>query len=288
MKTNKKVVLITGCSSGIGYQTALTFARQGYQTFASLRDVKSEGALLLKQIAQKEHLDLFIVPIDVTRDESVKKGVKTVMEKADRIDILVNNAGIMYLGAIETFTIDKIKAQFETNYFGAIRMIKAVAPLMRKQQSGLIINVSSINGLISAPLYGIYSSSKFALETMSEALRFELAHFGIRVALVEPGIFKTRFWENGRYLPETPKNNPYGQLYTFFTRVDKKQRIKENRFISHLIDPSRVANKIYEIAQVKNPQLRHIVGYDANLIFALRKTLPDSVWFWLLHKVYRW
>ena len=161
----KRVVLITGCSTGIGYYSALTFARNGYCVFASVRDMHSNGKEVLEKIAKDEKLELSTLEIDITDEISIKKAVERIFNKEGRIDILVNNAGVMHLGPVELFTIDEIKQQFEINFFGTLRMIKEVVPIMRNQKSGKIINISSINGLVSAPLYGIYSSSKFALRS---------------------------------------------------------------------------------------------------------------------------
>lgn len=284
-----KTILITGCSSGIGFETALHFARNGYQTFASVRNINSRGARNLRQCAQNGELDLHVIRIDVTQDVSVAYGVEEMLKKTGKIDVLVNNAGFAYLGAIEDFSIAEIIEQYNTNIFGCLRMIKAVAPIMRRQKSGLIINISSINGLLPFPLYGVYSSSKYAIETLSEVLRFELHPFGIRVALVEPGSFITNLPQNRKH-PQNQgtKNSPYKQLTdSFFSRYERLHSIR-NPIVKWLSDPKRVAKRIYTIAQTNNPNLRNVVGIDANSMLLLKRILPDSFIFWLMKKVYQW
>lgn len=285
----KKVVLITGCSSGFGYFSALKFARNGWLTFASMRNVEGAGAKELWEIKNKENLPLELIKIDVRDETSVKEGVEMVERKAGRIDVLVNNAGFGYLGPVEEFSIDEVKTQFETNVFGVLRVVKYVAPIMRRQNSGSLINISSIAGLISLPLNGVYSSSKFALESLTEALRFELAHFGVKVSLIEPGSSNTNFWYNLKY-PKSLESadSPYQD---FSKGALGKWRKAENRFKSSILTkffrPDSVVNKIYEIAQMENPSLRYSVGLEASAIF-LRKLLPQPIWEWLLHKVYNW
>lgn len=285
----KKVVLITGCSSGFGFMTALKFARSGFLTFASMRDVECDGAKEVLEIKKKESLPIEILPLDVTSQLSVEEAVQMAVNKASRIDVLVNNAGFGYFGPVEEFSVDEVKAQYETNVFGVLRMVKSVVPVMRQQKYGSIINISSIAGLISLPLNGVYSSSKFALESLTEALRFELNHFNIKVSLVEPGSFSTSFWNNLKYpksleLADSPYQN-------FSKESLSKWKKAESRFKSSIsarfFNPDAVVNKIYEVAQMENPSLRYPVGLEANAIF-LRKLLPQSLWERLLHKVYKW
>ena len=286
---DQKVVLITGCSSGFGYFSALKFARNGFSTFASMRDVESAGAKELWEIKSKENLPLEIIKMDVRDETSVKECVDTVLKKADRIDVLVNNAGLGYLGPVEAFTVDEVKAQYETNVFGVLRVISAVTPVMRRQCSGHIINISSVAGFITLPLNGVYSSTKFALESLTEALRFELSHFGIKVSLVEPGSFNTSFWVNKRY-PKSldDPSSPYqGFNKSAFNKLRKAEGRFKSGFTARFFNPKSVVDEIYKIANQKNPSLRHPVGIDAYAIIP-RKLLPQRVWEWLLHKVYNW
>lgn len=284
------MILITGCSSGIGFNIALKFARNGHKTYASLRNLAGEGAKKLLTIRTKENLPLEVIQIDVTKEETITKSVTEILSKEGHIDVLINNAGFGYLGAIEDFSITEIKDQYETNIFGVLRMVKEVAPQMREQRQGLIINVSSINGLVPFPLFSIYSSSKFAIETLSEGLRFELSHFGVKVVLIEPGSFATKFSENRKY----PKNlgttaSAYKELTdNFFARYKKTHDASKVGLVSKVVNPEKVVNKIYEIAQTSNPKPRYKMGYDAFFFYYLKKLAPWWLWEKLLHKAYKW
>lgn len=192
--TDKKVALITGASSGFRRLTAETLARRGYCVFASMRNVdgKNSGvAAEILNLAKHENLDLHVVELDVTDDASVNAAVHSVVSEAGRIDIAVNNAGGGGMGPAESFTVEQVVQQFDQNYVGPHRVSRAVLPHMRKQQSGLIINVTSTAGKISLPFMGHYAGSKHALEALSEAYSFELADQNIDIAIVEPGAFPT-------------------------------------------------------------------------------------------------
>lgn len=284
------VVLITGCSSGIGYETALKFARSGHKTFASVRNAKSDGAKKLKQIQQIENIYLEILQIDVTDVDSIKAGIKIIKKKSGRIDVLVNNAGFGYLGPIESFSIKEVEDQYNTNIYGILRMVKEVAPIMRAQRKGTIVNMSSISGIIPFPLFSVYSSSKYAVEAISEGLSFELSHFGIRVIIIEPGSFLTNFTRNKKHPREfgDPKS-PYKPLIQyFFDRYNKTHDKERSDFVSKVLEPKAVVDTIYKAVNSENPRLRYLVGNDAHIYFILRKILPQRVWNWLLHKVYKW
>lgn len=288
----KKVVLITGCSSGFGYLTALKFARNGWQTYASVKDLESQGAKDIWEIKSKENLPLQLLPIDVNSTLSVEEGVGMVTNKSGRIDVLVNNAGFGYFGPVEDFSLEQIKEQYETNIFGVLRTVKEVAPIMRRQGSGTIINLSSIAGLVTFPLYGVYASSKRALEALSEALRFELSHFGVNVVLVEPGSFRTNFDRHRQRSKDTinSKETVYKELLKiFWSRFEEKpqSRILPKTF-RRSGDPGQVADVIYEISNQSKPRARYLVGNDAHFYYFLRKILPDFIWEYLLHKIYKW
>jgi len=282
-----KSVLITGCSSGIGYLTALKFARQGWAVYAGVRK-KTSYVLELDKLAKKEKLTLQTVIIDVTKEEQIKKVVGEISHKGNNIDLLINNAGFGSIGPVEEFTIEEIKALYDVNIFGAVRMMKEVIPVMRKYEKGRIINISSINGLLSFGLYGAYSSSKFALESLSEAMRFELAPFGIDVVLIEPGAFETKFAENSKkpagYLR---KNSPYKSLGDPLNRVTVN-KLRKYSILRSLTDPQKVADKVYKVATIQNPSMRYTVGLDATLYLIARKLLPYWLWLKLLRKAYKW
>jgi short-subunit dehydrogenase len=290
METEKhfKTVLITGCSSGIGYLTALKFAKNGFFTYASVRNINSDGARKLMEVAGIEKLPLEVIEIDVDSIDSIVNGMSTIREHTHSIDILINNAGFGFLGPIEEFSIEEVKQQYETNLFGVLRMIKQIVPMMRKKHSGHIINISSINGLLSFPLYGVYSSSKFALETLSEVLDFELSKFGIKVSIVEPGSFLTNFTKNKKVAESAVKpESPYiDLLQTFSNRYEKK--VDTVKYLTKPMNPQRVAEVIFKAATSSHPKLRYLIGIDAHIFYYMHKVLPYSLWKTLLRKVYNW
>src|SRR5919109_2259124 len=187
---NNKVAVVTGTSSGIGHEIALTLARNGFLAYATMRNLKKGENL--KLLAEKENLPLKIVQLDVTDDKSVKDAINKVVEENGRVDVLVNNAGYSLTGAFEDLAIDEIRAQFETNFFGVVRVTQAVLPIMRKQGGGgRIVNISSIGGLRGSPIISAYHSTKFALEGLSESMAYEVEPFGIKVVLIEPSLIRT-------------------------------------------------------------------------------------------------
>jgi NAD(P)-dependent dehydrogenase (short-subunit alcohol dehydrogenase family) len=195
---DQKVAVVTGSSTGIGFETCLLFARNGIRTYATMRDlVKAD---LIKNITEKEKLPLKVIQMDVDKDESVAEAFKQICEDDEergmRIDILVNNAGFGLFGALEDQSIEDIKKQFETNLFGAIRTIQQVLPIMRNQRNGTIVNISSIAGQIGFPASSVYNSTKFALEGLSESLAYEIEPYGISIILIEPGVINTNFVKN--------------------------------------------------------------------------------------------
>ena len=263
------VVLITGCSSGFGLLAALHFARKGDTVYATMRDTAKAGPL--EAARDKESLPIHVVPLDVTDDASVANAVRQVVAEAGRIDVLVNNAGIGIHGPVEDTDVVEVKEIFETNVFGAMRAVNAVAPAMRQQGSGTIVNVSSLAGRVVAPFGGIYSASKYAVEALSEALHYELHPFGIRVVVIEPGGFETRFGDNRRVSRRFTEGSAYLDL--------------ERRFEASLErlpgrggpgDPQVVAEAIYSAVQDKEPNLRYLVGQDAEMIGGLRKQMDDA------------
>ncbi len=188
--SKKKVVLITGCSSGFGKITAMTLARQGHQVYASMRDSKHRNHKVFLEL-QEVGENLIPIDLDVTLNSSVNTAVKTVIEAEGKIDVLVNNAGVMNVGVTEAFTLEQIQKQFDVNVFGSIRTAKAVLPHMREQRSGLLIQISSLAGRAVFPFFGVYCASKYAVETLAESLRYELKSFCIDSVIIEPGPFET-------------------------------------------------------------------------------------------------
>ena len=188
--TNQKVAIITGSSTGIGYETSIALARDGFLTYATMRNLnKAED---IKSIATKENLPLWVKQLDVTDDASVKNAVEAISsETGGRIDVLVNNAGYGLNGALEDLSMDEIKSQYETNFFGLIRVTQAVLPTMRRRKSWTIVNISSGAGRFGFPGGSAYVSTKFAVEGLSESISYELEPFRIKVVIVEPGAIRT-------------------------------------------------------------------------------------------------
>lgn len=266
-----KVVLITGAGSGIGRVTAIRLNEVGYKVISGVRLLKDDK-LLPDQIK-----------IDVTSQSEVTEAVNHIRKNYGPIDVLINNAGRGYLGPVEDFSIDDVKNQFEINFYGSLRMIKAVVPMMKNTGKGLIINISSINGLIPFPMFGVYGASKFALEAMSETMAVEVNSFGIKVVLIEPGVFMTNFAENAVRTKIT-KTSYSGMLKRFF---DKYDHIRPARWMARLFDPERVASLIEEIIEDDSPRLRYPIGIDAQIYLALRRVLPEFVWLGLMKKVFK-
>src|SRR5258706_10220927 len=189
-----QTILVTGSTSGLGRLTVETLARQGYIVFAGMRTVTGKNASAaedLRALAQREQLAVHIVEIDVTEDASVEQAIASLVGITDRLDVVVNNAGMSYIGPLEAYTLKQVQQQFDTNVFGVVRVNRAALPHMRKQGSGLLLQIGSIAGRLALPFLGLYGATKFALEELTESYRYELAPFGIDVAIIEPGTFPT-------------------------------------------------------------------------------------------------
>jgi len=262
-----KVAIVTGSSSGIGYETALILARNGFRTFASMRNL--EKGKTISDIAAKEELELHTVKLDVTDERSVTDAIKTIKADAGRIDVLVNNAGYGLAGSLEDLSMSEIKAQFETNVFGLIRVTQAVLPTMREQKSGIIVNISSIGGKVAIPLQSPYHSTKFAVEGLSESIAYDLEPFGIKVVIIEPGAIKTNF-ETGMVVAQNTQNpkSPY------YNKMQKLQSSINSHF-KNGTTPAKVAEVILNAITTPNPNLRYTVGEDAAMIAQKRKELSD-------------
>jgi NAD(P)-dependent dehydrogenase (short-subunit alcohol dehydrogenase family) len=264
----ESVAVVTGSSTGNGFETSLLLAKNKFYTYATMRNL--DKSTRTKEIAKKDSLPLEVLQLDVTDDKSVADAIDMISNRHRRIDVLVNNAGYDMHGAVEDLSIDEIKTQFETNFFGAVRLMKAVLPLMRKQRSGIIVNVSSIGGRIGVPLNSAYTSSKFALEGFSESMKYELEGFGIRVILIEPGAVKTNFLENIKWAQEAVKlDSPYAEL-------SKKvsEGVRES-FKQASSSPLQVAEAILNAIKSENPNSRYLVGDDAAAIIERRKKSSD-------------
>ena len=274
----QQIALITGSSSGIGFETSLLLARNGIYTYATMRNLSKSQEIL--DITKKECLPLKVLTLDVTDEKSTQKAIDMVMHEQNRIDILVNNAGYSLVGALEQISMDEIKEEFETNFFGIIKLIQKVLPLMRKQQSGRIINVSSLAGRIGLPLASAYVSSKFALEGLSESLKYEVQDFGIYVILIEPGVIKTNFIKNlkiGKQVITSENGDvntssadlPYAEI------TQKRISAFKPRFEKGS-SPKEVADTILEAVTSDKPKFRYIVGQDASKLMEIRKNTSDE------------
>ena len=261
----EKVALVTGSSSGIGLESALALAKDGYKTFASMRDTKKSAEL--EQAAKKENLSVEIIQLDVDDEESIISAIKKIMSDSQRLDVLVNNAGYGQFGCTEDVTVDDFRKQFETNFFSVVRIIQEVAPIMRKQKSGNIINISSVAGRMGLPGSPAYISSKFALEGLSECLRYELGQFGIRTTLIEPGVIKTNFFESMR-IPDSKKDPKYKEI-TEHILSGLKMMVQMGT------PPSEVAKVIMKAIHDDEMLPRYIVGTDAAMFLEARKMKTD-------------
>ncbi len=260
-----KVALVTGSSSGIGYETALSLARKGYKTYASMRDT-SKGAKIL-DIAKKENLELKVIQLDVDDDSSIDSAVDVILKEDDTIDVLVNNAGYGLFGCVEDITITDLKKQFQTNFFGIVTLIQKIAPIMRRNKSGTIVNVSSVAGRIGFPGSPAYISSKFALEGLSECMRYELGQFGIKTIIIEPGVIKTNFMSSMKMV-QPKKDSPYTDL--------TNQVISGIKMMAELgTEPSEVAKVITKAIAEPDPLPRYVVGNDAAMFLEAKKTKSD-------------
>jgi NAD(P)-dependent dehydrogenase (short-subunit alcohol dehydrogenase family) len=257
----------------MGLETALLLARSGFHTYASMRNLEKSDNIT--QIARVENLPLQVVQLDVNDDDSIKEAIHKIDTEKGRIDVLVNNAGYGLFGSLEDLSIEEIKAQFETNFFGVVRVTQQILPIMRKQKKnggGIIVNVSSVGGRIGLPALSAYHSTKFALEGLSESISYELEPFGIRVVIIEPGVIRTNIMNSSVLAKKAldPKS-PYSLLI---------QKV-ENGFKSTLENtstsspPEEVAKVILQAVTSKNPRLRYTVGNDAANILQAKTTMPD-------------
>jgi NAD(P)-dependent dehydrogenase (short-subunit alcohol dehydrogenase family) len=295
----QSIAVVTGSSTGIGFETSLLLARNGFYTYATMRDrLKSDK---IEKIANKENLPLEVLSMDVDNDDSVRNAIHKIIDEKKKIDILVNNAGYGLFGALEDISIVEIKKQFETNLFGAIRTIKEVLPTMREQKNGIIINISSIAGVVGIPAECIYVSTKFALEGLTESISYELQPYGIKVVIIEPGVINTNFVPNIKF-PKPIDNKLQQPLLKEEEKEEPKVNYSNNDikkknsshysntidiFLSHYYPamknallPKEVATVILEaIKNASNSSeyiFRYLVGGDAKTFAQAKKNMSDS------------
>ena len=293
-----RVAVVTGSSTGLGFETSLMLAGNGYFTYATMRDIQKSKEI--ERIAQQENLPIRIIEMDVDNDNSVKTTIEKIISERNRIDILVNNAGYGLFGALEDLPMEEIKRQYETNVFGVIRVSQNVLPIMRSQRDGIIINISSVSGLAGIPSQSVYVSTKFALEGLSESLSFEVETYGIKIILIEPGVINTGFVEDlvvpdkyginkNRQVVQKVVNRVNNSLSYYNITIEKFLSFYYHA-MSNAPHPKIVANEIIQaIEKVSNekevcPFLRVPVGSDAKKYSKLKRELADSEYHKLLKK----
>lgn len=274
----KKVVLITGASSGIGQASALYLYQKGYQVYGTSRKAKRNPS----SASQTERTVTFpMLHMNVDSDKSVRQGVDYILKQEGRIDVVVNNAGFGIAGAVEDTSLEEAKAQFETNVWGALRVYKAVLPIMRDQRSGYIITMSSIMGHIAVPFQGVHSATKFALEALNEALSMEVRPFGIHVVLLEPGDCRTQFTANRCRTMESQHNQAYTKQCNAAVAAMEHDEM-------HGFAPDKVARALERIIRNPSPRLRYAVAsFPQKLAVVLKKVLPSRFFEFLIMKYYK-
>jgi NAD(P)-dependent dehydrogenase (short-subunit alcohol dehydrogenase family) len=256
---DQRVVLITGASSGVGQATARLLSERGYKVFGTSRNPSSADTIPAVEI----------LPLDVRANASVRACVEAVLSRGGRLDVLINNAGYELAGALEELSSEEASVQFETNFFGVVRMINAVLPFMRQQKSGHIINASSLSGLTPIPFLGMYSASKFALEGYTEALRHEVMPFDIHVSLTEAGFLKTPMMNNRQ-----ASANRIAAYDLWRQRAFNAIRAYEEKGPG----PELVAETLLAIISSPTPRLRHLIGQQAKSTARLRRFLPAGMY----------
>lgn len=267
MSVKNKIILITGASSGIGKSCAEHLAKIGFTVYGTSRNPD----------AWPQPDNYKLIPMDVSDDATVKKGVDMIIKESSRIDVVVNNAGYGIAGAIVDTPVSSAIEQLDTLFWGAVRVIKAVFPYMEKQNSGLIINISSIGGLMGLPYQGFYSAAKFAIEGYSEALYKELHSTNIKVVMVEPGDFNTGFTANRKIVEKPVDTEKFRRTLKVIENDEKSGQ-----------DPIRIAQLIEKIIAKKNPRLRYVVGaFDQKLAAFLKRLLPQKIFDWIIMDHYK-
>ena len=264
-----KAVLITGCSSGIGWATAERLADVGWKVYATARNVE--------KLAPLEQRGCRLLPLDVTDEDSTRSAVEEIEQREGAVGVLVNNAGFSQSGAVEAVPLEKVRDQFETNVFGLVRMCQLVLAGMRRQGYGRIVNVSSMGGKLTFPGAGYYHATKHAVEALSDALRFEVEGFGVRVSVIEPGLIRTGFAHAAVGSMDGSEDGPYADFDEAVARATMETY--ERGPISRLSGgPEAVAEAIERAISARSPRSRYAVTPSARLFLGLRRLLPDRAW----------
>jgi NAD(P)-dependent dehydrogenase (short-subunit alcohol dehydrogenase family) len=277
-----KIAIVTGSSSGIGLETSLTLAENNFTTYATMRNLDKASNIL--EVAERKNLPINVVQLDVTDDTSVQQAIQFVGEKEGRIDLLVNNAGYALLGAAEDLSSEDIQAQFNTNLFGVYRTIKEVIPIMRKQAGGgTIVNIGSVNGFVASPCASAYVATKFALEGLTQSLRYELAPFGIKVTIIDAGAIKTNIITSGMRIPKKIEEQLRRQQQqkqqntntSPFAEMTINILEKSKTIISNGLHPRVVSDIVLKAAKAEKPQPRYSAGDDAEKLLETRRQMTD-------------
>jgi NAD(P)-dependent dehydrogenase (short-subunit alcohol dehydrogenase family) len=276
-----RAVLITGCSSGIGWATAGRLARRGWTVYATARDVEA--------IAPLEERGCRLLQLDVTDEGSMRRAVERVERAEGAVGVLVNNAGYSQSGAVEEVPMEKVRRQFETNVFGLVRMCQLVLPGMRGQGFGRIVNLSSMGGRLTFPGGGFYHATKYAVEAISDALRFEVGGFGVEVVLIEPGLIRTGFAQTAVSSmddgAEPSNDGPYAGFEAGVARTTRENY--ERGPLARLGGgPEAVAETVERAISAARPRTRYPVTPSARLLISARRLLPDRAWDGLLRFFY--
>jgi NAD(P)-dependent dehydrogenase (short-subunit alcohol dehydrogenase family) len=273
MTEPKQTILITGGTDGLGRAAAVLLAQRGHRVFAAGRSAEKRADL--DRFAAEKKLPFESIELDVTSDSSVQHAVQSILQKASAIDVLINNAGVAYMAVVEELRIDDLRQQMETNLIGVLRVTQAVLPHMRERRSGRILMMSSVAGLVSPPTYGAYSSSKHALEGLSNALRLELYPFNIEVILIEPGYIMTNFQKTAKQLAEpymeAAKAGPYAKIYEGAWGGANKSRTESKT------TPEDCARVMLHAIETSYPKARYLVTPLAKWAALGRRILPDTL-----------
>jgi NAD(P)-dependent dehydrogenase (short-subunit alcohol dehydrogenase family) len=269
MPEPSKAVLITGCSSGIGRATAEHLAQEGWTVYATARRPET--------LTDLERKGCRTLALDVTSEESMQAAVATVTDEHGAVGVLVNNAGYSQSGAVESVPMEQVRAQFETNVFGLLRMCQLVLPAMRAQHWGKVVNISSMGGRLTFPGGGLYHATKYAVEALSDALRFEARGFGVDVILIEPGLIVTQF---GQVAADSVRGVADGGPYADFNQ--KVAQVTQDAYHGPMAKlgggPEDVARTIGHALQARRPKARYPVTLSARLLMGQRRLMPDRMW----------
>jgi NAD(P)-dependent dehydrogenase (short-subunit alcohol dehydrogenase family) len=276
MSKNSKIVLVTGATAGIGRMTALHLAKLGHHVIASGR----KPAELAKVKEEAAGLELDTVLLDVTSTASIAAAVLEVdrLTAGHGLDVLVNNAGFGVLGPTAEISDSETRRQFETNVFGLLNVTRAFLPKMRDRRAGRIINVSSVGGRITLPYFGVYNATKYAVESLSDALRYELRPFGVDVALIEPGVIRTNFEATAVSGLDAFAGTPYAASVAKYEQMSKLA----DRFASN---PIVIAKAIARAVSARRPSARYVAPRSTNMVIWMSLVLPTRVWDWAMRKV---